>query len=558
MHVKSKAWLGLVAAVLVVPTVSAFTYILNSRTGLPIKWSPATVSIRILLGTTPTLFDGTNYSTSAEAAAQIWNAQIGSMRFQGTITTGTATESNGRNELVFAADVFGTAFETDVLAITTTHYVGNERVESDIVFNNARTWNSYRGSRPGNLPAGTVDIQRVAIHELGHALGMNHPDQAGQQVSAIMNSRISGTDAPTSDDITGAQNLYGPPGVPPNDSFANAIAITLSTTSATVKGHNTNATKQSGEPNHAGNSGGHSVWWQWTALGSGTVNLDTRGSYFDTTLAVYTGSALDSLTAVASNDDISSGVVQASQVSFTSVANTTYYIAVDGFDADSAGISLNLTTDPSVPFIVTQPADQTVFAGDTATFNVTASGAGTLGYQWFFGSTAISGATSATLSIPNAQPANAGSYSVTVTNSLGSVTSNTATLTVNPPNIVPTFTTQPVSQTVTVGTAVTFTAAATGTPAPTYQWRKNGVDLVSATNATFRIDSAGTAHAGTYAVVATNFAGSATSNPATLTVNAPPTPPPSSGGGGGGGAPTEWFFAALTVLALARRLRPRH
>jgi hypothetical protein len=122
--------------------------------------------------------------------------------------------------------------------------------------------------------------------------------------------------------------LTGPPPAPANDAFAAAQALSGSSASAT--GSNVNATKEAGEPNHAGNAGGHSVWYRWTAPTGGTVTIDTTGSDFDTLLAVYTGSAVGALTAVASNDDASSSVGQ-SAVTFSPTAGTTYQIAVDGW-----------------------------------------------------------------------------------------------------------------------------------------------------------------------------------------------------------------------------------
>ena len=90
-------------------------------------------------------------------------------------------------------------------------------------------------------------------------------------------------------------------------------------------------------------------------------------------------------------------------------------------------------------------------------------------------------------------------------------------------SIPPSITQQPASQTVTVGQAVTFTVAASGTPAPTYQWKKNGADLSGATGAAYAIASVVESDAGTYTVVATNSAGSATSTGAVLTVTVPPS-----------------------------------
>ena len=88
-------------------------------------------------------------------------------------------------------------------------------------------------------------------------------------------------------------------------------------------------------------------------------------------------------------------------------------------------------------------------------------------------------------------------------------------------NTTPAITTQPLSQTVVAGATVTFTIAASGSPAPTYQWRKDGIDIAGATSATLTLNNVAATAAGTYTVTATNVAGSATSNAVTLVVNAP-------------------------------------
>jgi outer membrane autotransporter protein len=122
---------------------------------------------------------------------------------------------------------------------------------------------------------------------------------------------------------------------------------------------------------------------------------------------------------------------------------------------------------------------------------------------------------------------------------------------------------QPQSQTVTAGTNVTFSVAANGKPAPTCQWFFNGVTIGGATSSTFSLTGAQSANAGNYTVSLTNSTSTVTSNTATLTVN-PVTTPPSGGGssgggggGGGGGAPSVWFCGALSLLALAARMRRR-
>ncbi|HEU5106357.1 MAG TPA: hypothetical protein VFU11_11010 [Solirubrobacterales bacterium] len=96
------------------------------------------------------------------------------------------------------------------------------------------------------------------------------------------------------------------------------------------EGSNRFAGEQAGEPDHAGDAGGSSVWFKWTAPRSGTVSVDTCDSDFDTLLAVYTGATFATLAPVQSNDNGSGSCAPGSQLSFEAVANTTYRIAVDG------------------------------------------------------------------------------------------------------------------------------------------------------------------------------------------------------------------------------------
>jgi sugar lactone lactonase YvrE len=108
--------------------------------------------------------------------------------------------------------------------------------------------------------------------------------------------------------------------------------------------------------------------------------------------------------------------------------------------ADTNNNTVRLGLLSQAPSIQTQPQSQTVTAGGSVQFSVTASGRPAATYQWYFGSTAISGATSSSYSLSSAQSGNAGNYTVVVSNSMGNATSNVATLTVNP---VPTTTIPP-------------------------------------------------------------------------------------------------------------------
>jgi hypothetical protein len=129
---------------------------------------------------------------------------------------------------------------------------------------------------------------------------------------------------------------------PPNDHFTNATAVIDQFVA--VVGSNLNATHETGEPDHAGESGETSVWWAWTAPASGSVTVSTEGSTFDTLLGVYAGNALGSLALVAANDDIDTdGGILTSRASFTATAGTTYRIAVDGYDGASGAVALRVS-----------------------------------------------------------------------------------------------------------------------------------------------------------------------------------------------------------------------
>ncbi len=173
------------------------------------------------------------------------------------------------------------------------------------------------------------------------------------------------------------------------------------------------------------------------------------------------------------------------------------------------------TTPPSV---VTHPQPVTIFAGQNATFSVTATGTAPLTYQWQKNTVNINGATSQSYTINGAQIADAGNYRVVVTNPVTNVTSNAALLTVNVPPPLPTITQQPSSQTVSVGQPVTFSVTATGDGPLTYQWYRPGTSLVNQTGSTFTISAVTLQDAGNYYVTVSNANGFVTSQNALLTV----------------------------------------
>ncbi len=322
-----------------------------------IPWEPGIIPIQVKLPPPPTTpyIDGSNYQTSFVAATASWNARMGVVRMVPTIgAEGTYAFRNNVTEVVMANTIEGLTFPAGTLAVTLARFRFNTTIEVDIIFNQAATWDSYRGVRR----SGIRDFQRVAMHELGHLLGLDHPDEARppQRVDAIMNSVVSDTDVLQADDITGIQLLYGARGVlPANDRFADATAVPMITGSISVTGSNIGSTFETGEPFHADEVGWGSSWWRWTPPISGVYTITSLGSNFDTIMGMYSGSALNALTRVASNDDVTTGVIRTSSFTASVIGGAPYFIAVDGWAGSYGQITLNMTygrvdTDPPSRF----------------------------------------------------------------------------------------------------------------------------------------------------------------------------------------------------------------
>jgi hypothetical protein len=145
---------------------------------------------------------------------------------------------------------------------------------------------------------------------------------------------------------------------PSNDNFANAEV--LEGRFGWTEGETTGATKEPGEPNHAGNAGGASVWYAWTAPVSGRTTMSVCYSEFDTLLAVYTGDVVSALTEVAADDN---GCSPQSRVTFAATAGTTYRIAVDGADGAMGYYELDWWMTPANDDF----AQATSIAGDAGT-----------------------------------------------------------------------------------------------------------------------------------------------------------------------------------------------
>ncbi len=169
-----------------------------------------------------------------------------------------------------------------------------------------------------------------------------------------------------------------------------------------------------------------------------------------------------------------------------------------------------------------QPESRTVAVGSPVTLSVAATGKEPLSYQWQKNGSPISGATKKSYAIMSASAGDAGDYRVVVSNSLGSTTSNPASLVIGQTIAPPHITSHPQSKTVNTGDSVTFSVGAGGDAPLTFQWYHNNALVAGATDSSYTIPFATTADNGTYMVNVWNDAGIATSHNATLSVNAPP------------------------------------
>jgi hypothetical protein len=217
----------------------------------------------------------------------------------------------------------------------------------------------FWGSSIGNDPAGADQFEAAVVNSQGTTLmGQQSSANSGYQQAVFNLTAYAGQTiqigfvvlAPNAgigvqtffavDDVS--LLAFSSNDIPVNDNFANATVLTT-TTNISVLATNILATKEPGEPKHAGATGGHSVWWQWTAPSNGVVVINTDNSTFNTVLAVYTGTSVSNLTQIAANDDESTAQGQfTSQVRFQVLAGTQYKIAVDGKNGATGVVQLNL------------------------------------------------------------------------------------------------------------------------------------------------------------------------------------------------------------------------
>jgi len=189
----------LIALVLSVPRTPAYWY------DGP-RWSANPV-MSLQLGSISngvTLVDGsTTWGQPAEAAMFIWNQYMDTVQFR-VIRDSTASTGlgNGVSNVFWSSSIYGRSWES-YAGYCLWRSSGSSIIEADVLMNNQLSWNSYRGN-----VRSSIDFRRLVMHELGHAIGLNHPNDHGQVVKAVMNSSPGNNDTVQPDDISGAQYLY--------------------------------------------------------------------------------------------------------------------------------------------------------------------------------------------------------------------------------------------------------------------------------------------------------------------------------------------------------------
>ncbi len=487
------------------------------------RWKTASVNVHLQLGpTSVALSDGfASWGASAEDALAVWNSSISATHFNVVRdSTVTRVEANRINNVFFSGDIYGEAWGSGVLAVTLTYTTGTSIVEADVLFNNRLSWNSYRGA----LRSGVMDFHRVALHEFGHALGLEHPDAHGQSVIALMNSHVSTLDGLAADDVSGAQAIYGAPVV-----AAPAIAaptISLQPTSRTViVGQATTFT--------VGVNTSAPVAYQWLKAGAALTNatgatltlspvaLNDAGNY--SVRVTNAGGAVTSTSATLTVNPVPAPTTTAPTATPPSTTAPT---------TTTPTASTPTTTTPTAPTTATPTTSTPTASTPTATTPTTSTPTATPTN----GTPTTSTPTTSipTTSTPTSTPTTATpTTSVPTTSTPTTATPTTATPTTVTPTVTtptipvaitpvvpppPTIVVAPSAQTLASGEHLTLSVSASGGGTLTYQWFKDDRELVGATATTFTRAAARPADAGNYRVQIANAGGSVTTNAVTVTV----------------------------------------
>jgi predicted extracellular nuclease len=449
-------------------------------------------------GTGATTFGGVHYtilgsSTSTQLASDALNTRVpgivngqlyvgsGSGAFNGVNTIGTGLPTTSGQTTTRLSGIVGTSPYAFVFTDANTLYVADNSASAT------------GGIQKWTQSAGTWSLAYTLI--------------SGTPVSGLTGKVSAGTVTlyATTTTLTSANTL-----ITVTDTGSGATATVLATAAANTvfRGVAFAPTAPAPDPNittqPASTSVSNGNTATLTVVGSGATTLSYQW---------YQGTSGDTSTPIA-------GATSASYTTPALSSTTSYWVRVTdtngSADSNTATVTVNID-----PVINIQPASTGILNGNTATLTVAASGATTLSYQWYQGtsgdtSTPIAGATSASYTTPALNATT--SYWVRVTDTNGSADSNTATVTVT---IDPNITTQPASTSIFSGNSTTLNVVVTGTTTLSYQWYQGtsgdtSTPIAGATSASYTTPALSSTTS--YWVRVTDTNGSVNSNTATVTV----------------------------------------
>lgn len=225
-QVRRIVWLVVFAAAAVsASSVLAYVFI-------GIRWPDGPIVMHLQLGSQEInlIDDSGSWNRTVEFALGEWNTHLDDTGVEFRVvrdSTASIASLNGTNNVFWSSTIFGRSFGDSIGWAQWSYDSSDLTTETDVIINSTKSWNSYRGPlRRSSSGARLSDIRRVALHEFGHALGLNHPNEAGQSVLAQMNSSTSDFDTLSIDDANGARALYGAPlfeevNFPPRDDSFN-------------------------------------------------------------------------------------------------------------------------------------------------------------------------------------------------------------------------------------------------------------------------------------------------------------------------------------------------
>jgi len=425
-------------------------------------WPDGTVTFVSKLGTTPTYTSGYNPNMVATAAATAWNPYM--LRLKVTTqekSKGTGTSSNFSNEIYYSKTYEGETIDSDILAFALVEYMNGTIKETDIVVNESHSWSHYTGS----LDYYSIDLQRVLSHEVGHALGLDHPDEAGQYVPALMNSHVNNLSGPAEDDIVGIATLYGvnpahPPAPP---------AISTSGYSQTVE-------ERQSAYFYVYPGAASIATFQWKKDGMDILGATARDYTIPSTKLIDAGK---------------------------------YSCVLSNIGGSVSTPEFTLTVTPRKAPVVTIRNNNwgQLYMSQTLSLSAYLSeGSSPVTFQWMKDDVDMPGQTSQYLSIPNVSLFDAGNYAVRATNDVGSNSSTALAITVSSV-AAPTLSAGTLTYSIEEGSSLYLYPDITSVIPTTIKWYKDGVLLPGHTSSSFNISYIKSSDKGYYKIEASNISG---------------------------------------------------